>query len=416
MSLMPKIANIPLMLHSDYAEALFSNDLEQIEKRGAAYKKAESNLLSVKDSSVAIIQVYGPLSQKEDFWSWLFGGTSYDQIRSELESALNNDEIESILFDIDSPGGNVAGVFDLVDEIYESRSKKPSVAIINEIAYSAAYAIASAANEIYIPRTGGVGSIGVIAVHTDQSKFDEKLGVKYTPIFAGEKKNDFSTHEPLSADAYKSVKAEIDEIYDLFVTTVADNRNISAQRIRDMEAALFQGQKAVDAGLADGVKTYKQILEGGIVMSLLEKVTNAFKDAKPEEIEQTMAGFGYVLKAGTVSQDELTTQLETQAAKHKAESEDAVKKATDEGLASGKEAAKKAVISILELCSVAGKENLGMQMIAADTSEEDARKQLIQAKTDESTEQTINSMVNPVNTGEVNPLLADAEKRAKEVK
>lgn len=416
MSLMPKIANTPLMLSLDYSEALFSADFEQLEKRAAAYKKTDNSLLKSETSNVAVIQVYGPLSQKEDFWSWLFGGTSYDQIRSELEAALNDDQIESILFDIDSPGGTVSGVFDLVDAIYESRSIKPSVAFINETAYSAAYAIASAASEIYIPRTGGVGSIGVIAIHTDQSKFDEKLGVKYTPIFAGEKKNDLSTHEPLSADAYKTVKAEIDEIYELFTTTVATNRNISTQKVRDMEAALFQGQKAVDAGLADGVKTYKQILGGGIVMTLLEKVTNAFKDAKPDEIEQTMAGFGYVLKVGTVSQDELTAQMEAQSVKHKAESEDAVKKATEEGMVSGKEVAKKAVISILELCSVAGKENLGMQMIAADTSEEDARKQLIQAKADESTEQTINSTINPVNTGEVNPLLADAEKRAKEVK
>ena len=99
------------------------------------------------------------------------------------------------------------------------------------MAYSAAYAIASAAERVYLPRTGGMGSIGVIAIHVDQSAYDEKKGLKYTAIYAGARKNDFSSHKPLTDKAMEVVQAEVDEVYDLFAETVARNRGIKATAI-----------------------------------------------------------------------------------------------------------------------------------------------------------------------------------------
>ena len=414
MSLNPKIANMPLLLSPDYAESFASGDLQRLEKKAASWNSSKNILPGITGNNIAVISVHGPLSQTLDFWSFIFGGSSYGQIRTDLETALEDEQIDTILFDINSPGGTVAGAFDLVDEIYEARSKKRIIAFINEMAYSAAYAIASAASEVYIPRTGGAGSIGVIAMHVDQSQFDKKLGVKYTPIFSGDKKNDFSGHEPLSVDAYETVKAEIDDVFNLFAETVARNRDVSTQEIKNMEAALFQGKKAVTAGLADEVRTYKQLLKGGLVMTLLEKVTNAFKDAKPEEIEQVMSGFGYILKVGMVSEEELRTQMETQATKLANEQTVASETARADGKLEGKEDAKKAAVSILELCAVAGDNDLALKMVSEGVAEEEARKQLIAAKSEESGSQTVISTVNPLNTGETNPLLADAERRAKE--
>lgn len=413
---MPKLANQPLMITRDFAEALVSTDLDLLKKEAVSYMPDSPPIETVsQENGIAVIQVYGPLSQKVDFWAWLFGGTSYETIRNLYHAALQDSQVDSILFDINSPGGAVAGVFDLVDEIYENRGKKRTIAFVNEMAYSAAYAIASAADEIYIPRTGGVGSIGVISMHADQSQYNQNLGVKYTSIFSGEKKNDYSPHNPLSARAFKEAKSEINEIFGLFTETVARNRGINVKEVKAMEAGTYQGKNAITVGLADAVMSYKQIFsQGGTTMTLMEQITNAFKDAKPEEIEKKMVSFGYVLKEGTAIKKEIGAKLADQAKINSAETAKAVEKAKTEGVAE----AIRGAVSILELCAVAGNEKLGLKLISDGATEDEARKQLIEAKSGETEaeKQQIISTVNPLNTGETNPLLADAKQRAKETK
>lgn len=124
--------------------------------------------------------VDGVTSQRE--------GDRYDGIRACFLQALNDSEVKAICLDIDSPGGEVAGCFDLVDEIYAARGSKPVWAILSESAYSAAYALASAADKIILPRTGGVGSVGVIVMHVDWSQKIKNDGLQVTIITYGDRK------------------------------------------------------------------------------------------------------------------------------------------------------------------------------------------------------------------------------------
>ncbi|GFR05366.1 capsid protein [Trichonephila clavata] len=187
--------------------------------------------------------------------------TSYEKIREEIEEALMNEEVETIILDIDSPGGEVNGIFDLSDFIYEARTKKRIVAIANDDAYSAAYAIASSAEKVLVTRTSGVGSIGVIASHIDQSGFDEKQGVKYTTVFAGKRKNDLNPHEPITSESLESLQEEVGRLYEMFVQLIARNRNLSMERIKSTEAGLYFGEKAIEIGFADEVITYSEFIE-----------------------------------------------------------------------------------------------------------------------------------------------------------
>ncbi len=141
---------------------------------------------------VAIIPIHGLLTKRRELFSSIFGTTSYEEIFEAISSALTDEKVEKILLDIDSPGGEVGGLFDLVDFIYNARIQKPIYAFANDHAFSAAYAIASTASKIFVNRVSGVGSIGVIATHVDVSEADKKEGIRYTTIFAGEKKNDLS--------------------------------------------------------------------------------------------------------------------------------------------------------------------------------------------------------------------------------
>ncbi|WP_265029732.1 S49 family peptidase [Wolbachia endosymbiont (group A) of Philonthus cognatus] len=216
---------------------------------------------AVRNSERGIVPIHGILTKKPGAFDEMLGMTSYEQIEEQITQALADSSIETIILEIDSPGGEVNGIFDLADFIYESRAKKRIIAIANDDAYSAAYAIASSAEKIFLTRTSGIGSIGVIASHIDQSEFDEKQGIKYTTIFAGRRKNDLNPHEPINSEGLESLREEIDRLYEMFVQLIARNRNLSTERIKSTEAGLYFGEKAIEIGLADGITTFSEFID-----------------------------------------------------------------------------------------------------------------------------------------------------------
>ena len=116
------------------------------------------------------------------------GITSYTAIAANFAEALQDPGVRGILFDVDSPGGETVGCFELCDQIYSSRGQKPIYAVANDLAASAAYAIASAADRVFVTRMGAVGSVGVFACHVDQSRADAKAGFNYEFVYAGARK------------------------------------------------------------------------------------------------------------------------------------------------------------------------------------------------------------------------------------
>lgn len=204
-------------------------------------------------TGVAVIPIYGSLVKRTVGLQVESGLTSYASIADQIDSAVADPLVSGIVLDIDSPGGEAAGVFELARRIRAAAQQKPIWAVANDAAFSAAYAIAASAERVFITETAGVGSIGVIALHVDQSARDATDGLRYTAITAGEHKNDFSPHEPLSVQAHASLQAEVDRLYTIFTDQVAQMRGIKPQAVRSTQAALFFGEDAVKAGLADGV-------------------------------------------------------------------------------------------------------------------------------------------------------------------
>lgn len=206
-------------------------------------------------SSIAVIPIYGTLVRRTQGLEAQSGLTSYAGIAQSLETALADPSVAAILLDIDSPGGESSGVFDLADRIRAATTIKPVWAVANDMAFSAAYALGSAASRLIVSRTGGVGSIGVIAMHVDQSVKDQQDGIAYTAVFAGDRKNDLNPHAPISGEAHSFLQGEVNRIYDLFATTVAKHRGMGVNTIKSTQAALYFGADAVASGLADDVGT-----------------------------------------------------------------------------------------------------------------------------------------------------------------
>jgi signal peptide peptidase SppA len=214
-------------------------------------------LTSVTVERVAVISVIGTLVSRSGYLDAASGLQSYGEIGDAIAVAMDDPSIRAIILDVDSPGGEVGGLFDLVDQLQVARSAKtkPLWAVANESALSAAYAIASAADQLYVTRTGEVGSIGVVAVHIDESGADSKAGLAWTFVFAGERKVDGNAHEPLSERARATIQADVDRLYSDLCGLVAANRGLSIEAVRATNAAIYRGELALRAGLADRVGT-----------------------------------------------------------------------------------------------------------------------------------------------------------------
>lgn len=216
---------------------------------------------AARAQGVAVIPIYGVLSQRMSLMTAMSGGTSYESIRAELRAALADPDIGAIVFDVDSPGGSVDGATELAAEIRASRGQKPMAAVANTSMASAAYWIASAADEVIASPSAAVGSIGIIAAHRDGSKQDEMVGETYTFITAGEGKADGNEHEPLSDSARATLQAMADDYYGLFVADVAKARGVKAAVVTgDWKAGVFTAQKAKSAGLVDRVDTLDAVV------------------------------------------------------------------------------------------------------------------------------------------------------------
>lgn len=201
---------------------------------------------------IAIIPVSGSLVNKNGLHPYS-GMTGYDGISAKLWTAIADPEIEGILLDIESNGGEVSGCFDLADQIFEAKATKPIWAGLTDRAYSAAFALASQCDRICVPKTGGVGSVGVVTMHAD---FSEKLsndGIKVTLIHAGSHKVDGNPYEPLPKEVRGDLQAWIDDTYEIFVDTVARGRGMTVEAVKATEARIYNGQSGVDIGFADEV-------------------------------------------------------------------------------------------------------------------------------------------------------------------
>jgi ClpP class serine protease len=181
------------------------------------------------------------------------GATPYPVIRAAFLTALADPAVRAIALDIDSAGGEIGGCFELADTIFAARGRKPIWAICSDTALSAAYALASAADRVVVPRSGSVGGVGVLALFPDQSVAMKKAGVALHAITFGAAKTDGLPSIPMSPLARARFQAQIDTIGKIFVANVARNRNVKAATVRAMEAGTYLGQAGVRAGLADAV-------------------------------------------------------------------------------------------------------------------------------------------------------------------
>lgn len=267
-ALFARIFNTPLMIHPAKLDAIIGGigqrfgietakpDFDMAMIAGGEFKRPGYQVIN----GVAVVDIFGVLAHRGGFdanSSYILG---YDRIGKAVNAALQDNDVNSILLQMDSPGGEVAGAFELAQQLNDWGSIKPMKSSVSSLSASANYLLASATSEIAITDTGMAGSIGVVMRHVDISKMAEKEGIDVTHIFAGARKIDGNQFAPLSQDVRDRFQAEVNQLYTLFVNTVSQYRGLDADAIRGQEAGVFTGQDAIKAGLADRIATPDQML------------------------------------------------------------------------------------------------------------------------------------------------------------
>lgn len=236
-------------------------DIAAIEARLGRPLANEQQEYSVQAGGVAVLPVEGAISPKANLFTRVSGGTTAQMLQIQLESAMADSRVRSIVLAIDSPGGSVFGTPEFAASVQQFATEKPIVALSDGLMASAAYWIGSAANAVYITGpTVQVGSIGVVATHDFRP---DRMGGQTTEITAGRYKRIATSNAPLTEEGRAYIQEQVDHLYQVFVDTVAQHRGVSAQVVLDRMAdgRIFIGQQAIDAGLVDGVSSRQALVE-----------------------------------------------------------------------------------------------------------------------------------------------------------
>ena len=207
---------------------------------------------------VAVVPLKGTLMPSMGgLFALLFGGGGLQTFQTALSDAALDPDVQVIVMDVDSPGGMVDQIPETADQIRAVKAEKPIVAVANTQMASAAYWLASQADEVVVTPSGEVGSIGVYELHRDLSEAHAMDGVKPTLVSAGKYKVAGNPYEPLGDEARAQMQSDVDDYYRQFTAAVARGRGASADDVRNGygEGRALHARQSVAAGLADRVGT-----------------------------------------------------------------------------------------------------------------------------------------------------------------
>jgi signal peptide peptidase SppA len=201
---------------------------------------------------VAVVTLSGPIIKHADLMETFCGATDIDSFLSKVQKAYIDPNIETILLDINSPGGETTGLKECADAIREMSKSKQIVSFTDSLCASAAYWIASATNGIFVTETSNIGSIGVYFGAYDYSEAFAKEGIKPVLIKSGDFKGDGFPGMPFSDETKKRIQTEIEQINTMFRNSIAQKRTLQDE---DMQGQVFLGMNAIDKGIADAIVT-----------------------------------------------------------------------------------------------------------------------------------------------------------------
>jgi len=266
------IGKTPWAIQPDALEKIISiaNRSYSDPQLAAAIKSEQTSLIESTDNSeIAVIDVVGPIFTRADFFSDISGAASLESLERRIDEAIYDDSIQAIVLRIDSPGGEVTGTHEFANYLDEACEIKPIVAYVQGMACSAAYWIASATSHIYVDKTAILGSIGVVAAWTDDSKARSAAGLTDYEVVSSQSPK--KRLDPTQDDGRAELQKQLDGLADIFIDDVAAFRDVSRKKVlADFgQGSTFLANDAIKLGMADEISSLRDVIK-----SLLTKTNN----------------------------------------------------------------------------------------------------------------------------------------------
>lgn len=203
----------------------------------------------------AVIPVSGPVFRYANLMTEISGATSLEVLARDFTTALENPAVDSIVLNIDSPGGQANGIAEFATMVRAARGIKQVVAYVDGTAASAAYWIASAADSIVISKTGMVGSIGAVVAIDANRKASGVIEIVSSQ--SPKKRADVSTDEGRA-----QIQTLIDQLAQVFIDDVAAYRGVSVDTVLEKfgQGDMRLGEDAKNLHMADRVGTLESVL------------------------------------------------------------------------------------------------------------------------------------------------------------
>ncbi len=246
-----------LAAKADAGQIPTASDISAIDARVRGNSKIATG------GAVAVLPMFGTMSRRMGMLGAMSGGLSVETFSQQFAELVSDDSISAIVIDVDSPGGSVYGIEELSQQIFDARSKgKRIVAVANQLMASAAYYVASAADELAVSPSGEVGSLGVFSIHFDWSEAMADEGIKVTIIKAGDRKAEGNPYEALGEEAADHMQSMVDAYYSQFVAAVARNRGVSVAHVEEKygQGLTFDSARALERGMVDRIATLDEVL------------------------------------------------------------------------------------------------------------------------------------------------------------
>lgn len=251
----------PWMVHAEwFTQAVAAVKAGTYKAERVMDRREDGSVKTLYDvqSGVAIIRMDGQITKGESS----FGGVSSTFTRKAIRTAIDDDRVDAILFQIDSPGGTVAGTADLAAEVREASKVKPTHAFIEDLGASAAYWIASQTSRITANSTALVGSIGTVAVVEDTSGAYDKAGIKVHVVSTGKHKGAFTDGAPVTDEQLAELQGRVADLNEHFLAAVSEGRGVSRDKLNEIaDGRVFIADKAKSLGLIDEVSTFDAAFE-----------------------------------------------------------------------------------------------------------------------------------------------------------
>jgi signal peptide peptidase SppA len=257
---------------------------EEIALAAGARAATRSRKSKSRPASVAVIPLHGVMVQRADWLMEACGVLSSEQVGQLVDQAAADPAVETIVIDVDSPGGSAFGTAELAAKVAAAAKQKKVITVANSMAASAAYFVASQASELVVTPSGMVGSIGVVMMHVDESKALEMAGQVVTVVATSDTKKGGMDPGPLSPAWKSHLESLVAGYYDQFVKVVASGRNVSQKKVKEDfgDGGMLLAETAVKAGMADTVATLDDVL-GRYGLSAADLVPVALGPAGPVE-------------------------------------------------------------------------------------------------------------------------------------